>query len=210
MSVNLQKGQKINLSKERAGLSRVMVGLGWDEAEKPQPKGFIASIFSAPEPPHEEIDCDAFAILLGYDGKVLNHAQKLEQCTVFFNNLVWPNGSIRHMGDNLTGAGEGDDEQIFVDLNSVPVEVGTIVFAVNIYKAFEKNQHFGMIRNAFIRVVDYERNIELCKFDLNENYMNQTALIAGALMRTQNGWEFMTDGTAARVASLVDVVSAFA
>ena len=114
------------------------------------------------------------------------------------------------MGDNLTGAGEGDDEQIFVDLNRVPMEVGTIVFAVNIYKAFERNQHFGMIRNAFIRVVDYERQVELCHFDLNENYMNQTALVAGALMRTESGWEFITDGAAARVESLTDVVSAFA
>ena len=114
------------------------------------------------------------------------------------------------MGDNLTGAGEGDDEQIFVDLNNVPYDVGSIVFAVNIYEAFKRNQHFGMIRNAFIRVVDFDRQIELCRFNLSENYMNQTALIAGGLIRTEDGWEFRTDGTAARVESLVDVVSAFA
>lgn len=151
-----------------------------------------------------------FRILLGYDGKLLNHANDLKQCTVFFNNLVWPGGAIRHMGDNLTGAGDGDDEQIFVDLQNVPYEIGTIVFAVNIYEALNRNQHFGMIRNAFIRVVDYERNIELCRFNLNENYNNMTALIAGALMRTDNGWEFLTDGNAARVESLVNVVAAFA
>ena len=86
------------------------------------------------------------------------------------------------MGDNLTGAGEGDDEQIFVDLQNVPLEVGTIVFAVNIYDAFKRNQHFGMIRNAFIRVVDYEHNVELCRFELSENYYNMTALVAGALI----------------------------
>ncbi len=114
------------------------------------------------------------------------------------------------MGDNLTGAGEGDDEQIFVDLQNVPLEVGTIVFAVNIYDAFKRNQHFGMIRNAFIRVVDYEHNVELCRFELSENYYNMTALVAGALMRTDNGWEFITDGNAARVESLVNVVAAFA
>ena len=160
MSINLQKGQKINLSKEsRSGLNKVMVGLGWDEV--PQKRGFFA-----PKP--QDIDCDAFAILLGYDGKLLNHTNEIKQCTVFFNNLVWPGGSIRHMGDNLTGAGEGDDEQIFVDLQNVPYDIGTIVFAVNIYDALNRNQHFGMIRNAFIRVVDYERNIELCKFNLNE------------------------------------------
>lgn len=202
MSINLQKGQKINLSKEsRTSLNKVMVGLGWDEV--PQKRGFFA-----PKP--QDIDCDAFAILLGYDGKLLNHATELKQCTVFFNNLVWPGGSIRHMGDNLTGAGEGDDEQIFVDLQNVPANIGTIVFAVNIYQAFQRNQHFGMIRNAFIRVVDYERNVELCRFNLNENYYNMTALVAGALMRTNTGWEFVTDGTAARVESLVNVVSAFA
>lgn len=201
MSINLQKGQKINLSKEsRGGLNKVMVGLGWDEV--PQKRGFFA-----PKP--QDIDCDAFAILLGYDGKLLNHANDLKQCTVFFNNLVWPGGSIRHMGDNLTGAGEGDDEQIFVDLQSVPRDIATIIFAVNIYDAFKRNQHFGMIRNAFIRVVDYERNIELCRFNLNENYNNMTSLVAGALMRTDNGWEFITDGASARVESLVNVVAAF-
>lgn len=201
MSVNLTKGQKVNLSKQRYGLSKVMVGLGWDEVQ--QKRGFFA-----PKP--QDIDCDAFAILLGYDGHLINHATKLTECTVFFNNLRWPNGSIQHMGDNLTGAGEGDDEQIFVDLNNVPYDVGSIVFAVNIYDAFKRNQHFGMIRNAFIRVVDFDRQVELCRFDLSENYMNQTALVAGALIRTQDGWEFRTDGTAARVESLVDIVSAFA
>ena len=201
MSVNLSKGQKVNLSKQRYGLSKVMVGLGWDEVQ--QRRGLFA-----PKP--QDIDCDAFAILLGYDGHLINHATKLTECTVFFNNLRWPNGSIQHMGDNLTGAGEGDDEQIFVDLNSVPYDVGSIVFAVNIYDAFKRNQHFGMIRNAFIRVVDFDRLVELCRFDLSENYMNQTALVAGALIRTQDGWEFRTDGTAARVESLVDIVSAFA
>ena len=201
MSVNLSKGQKVNLSKQRNGLSKVMVGLGWDEVQ--QRRGLFA-----PKP--QDIDCDAFAILLGYDGHLINHATKLTDCTVFFNNLRWPNGSIQHMGDNLTGAGEGDDEQIFVDLNNVPYDVGSIVFAVNIYEAFKRNQHFGMIRNAFIRVVDFDRQIELCRFNLSEHYMNQTALIAGGLIRTEDGWEFRTDGTAARVESLVDVVSAFA
>lgn len=201
MSVNLSKGQKVNLSKQRNGLSKVMVGLGWDEVQ--QKRGLFA-----PKP--QDIDCDAFAILLGYDGHLINHATKLTECTVFFNNLRWPNGSIQHMGDNLTGAGEGDDEQIFVDLNNVPYDVGSIVFAVNIYEAFKRNQHFGMIRNAFIRVVDFDHQVELCRFNLSENYMNQTALVAGALIRTQDGWEFRTDGTAARVESLVEIVSAFA
>lgn len=203
MAIQLQKGQKINLSKERYGLSKVMVGLGWDEVQ--QNTGFLSMFRAKPQ----DIDCDAFAILLGYDGKLLNQATDIKQCTVFFNQLEWWNGSIRHMGDNLTGAGEGDDEQIFVDLNNVPNDIGAIVFAVNIYQAFERGQHFGMIRNAFIRVVDYDRQVELCRFNLSDNYMNKTALVAGLLVRKENGWEFITDGSSARVASLVDVVAAF-
>ena len=205
MSINLQKGQAINLFKDRPGLSKVMVGLGWDEA--PRSSGFLGMFKGGQQ---EEIDCDAFAICLGADGKLLNHTTSLSECTVFFNNLRWWNGSIQHMGDNLTGAGEGDDEQIFVDLNNVPGDIHGIVFAVNIYDAFKKNQHFGMIRNCFIRVVDYDCQRELCRFDLNENYNNQTALIAGQLVRTSSGWEFQTMGIPGRCESLVNMVAAFA
>ncbi len=202
MSINLKKGQKINLSKESgSGLSRVMVGLGWDEVEQKR------RLFG-PKP--QDIDCDAFAILLGSDGQLINHTKEIKKCTVFFNNLEWPDGSIRHMGDNLTGAGEGDDEQIFVDLKAVPKEVAMIVFAVNIYEAFKRKQHFGMVRNAFIRVVDHDRSTELCRFNLSENYNNMTALVAGKLVRTDHGWEFVTDGSAARAESLVDIVAAYA
>lgn len=199
MSINLAKGQKIDLSKGGYGLSQVMVGLGWDEVQ--QNRGLLGSLFGSKP---QDIDCDAFAIMLGYDGKLLHHTDSLNECTVFFNNLSDPARSIIHQGDNLTGAGDGDDEQIFVDLNRVPQDVATIVFAVNIYDAYNRNQHFGMLRNAFIRVVDYQRDIELCKFDLNENYYNDTALVAGAIMRTQNGWEFKADGSHARVGSLTE------
>ena len=205
MSINLAKGQKIDLSKGGYGLSQVMVGLGWDEVQ--QNRGLLGSLFGSKP---QDIDCDAFAIMLGYDGKLLHHTDSLNECTVFFNNLSDPARSIIHQGDNLTGAGDGDDEQIFVDLNRVPQDVATIVFAVNIYDAYNRNKHFGMLRNAFIRVVDYQRDIELCKFDLNENYYNDTALVAGAIMRTQNGWEFKADGSHARVGSLTEVVAAFA
>lgn len=203
MSINLSKGQKINLSKESNGLSQVMVGLGWDEVQ--QSRGFLG-LFSSQK---QDIDCDAFAVLLGSDGKLVNHTTKLDECCVFFNNLRHWSGAIVHQGDNLTGAGDGDDEQIFVDLQQVPSEISAIVFAVNIYEAFERNQHFGMLKNAFIRVVDHRRQVELCKFNLNENYNNMTALIAGMLVRGANGWEFVTDGAAARLRSLVEVVSSF-
>ena len=205
MSINLSKGQKINLSKEVAGgLTKIMVGLGWDEVQ--QSTGFLGVLFGSKP---EDIDCDAFAIMLGYDGKLLHHTNDLKECTVFFNNLSDPYRSIVHQGDNLTGAGKGDDEQIFVDLNRVPSDIGAIVFAVNIYEAFKKNQHFGMLRNAFIRVVDHQRGRELCRFDLNDNYNNMTVLVTGTIVRGDNGWEFVTDGQAARLESLVDVVAAF-
>lgn len=127
MSINLAKGQKINLSKESNGLSQVMVGLGWDEV--PRNTGFLGLFASKPQ----DIDCDAFAILLGYDGKVVNHATKLDECCVFFNNLRHWSGSIVHQGDNLTGAGDGDDEQIFVDLQSVPSEIAVQKKSVRVW-----------------------------------------------------------------------------
>ena len=145
MSVKLQKGQKVSLSKENAGLSTVVVGLGWDEVEQKR-KGFFA-----PKP--QPIDCDAFAILLK-NGKLVDNND-----VVYFGNLTHYTQSVRHMGDNLTGAGDGDDEQIIVDLNSVPGEYDRIVIAVNIYQARERNQHFGMIQNAFIRLVDGRNKI---------------------------------------------------
>lgn len=186
MSINLQKGQKINLSKEsRSGLNKVMVGLGWDEV--PQKRGLFA-----PKP--QDIDCDAFAILLGYDGKLLNHTNDIKQCTVFFNNLVWPGGSIRHMGDNLTGAGEGDDEQIMVDLTALPASYDKIVFVVNIYQAMQRHQHFGMIQNAFIRICDSETGKELCRYNLSENYDAMTAMIFGEIYRYNGTWKFNAIG----------------
>lgn len=204
MSINLAKGQKINLSKTTSGLSQVMVGLGWDEVQSSG--GFLGMFKSKPQ----DIDCDAFAILLGHDGKLLHHSTDLKECCVFFNNLDFANGAIRHQGDNLTGAGEGDDEQIFVDLGRLPSDVGAVVFAVNIYDALKRHQHFGMIANAFIRVVDYRNQNELCRFNLSDNYYNMTALVAGGIIRSENGWEFMADGKAIQVESLVEVVAAFA
>ncbi len=180
MSVNLQKGQKVSLSKENAGLSTVVVGLGWDEVEQKR-KGFFAS---KPKP----IDCDAFAILLK-NGKLTDNND-----VVYFGNLTHYTQSVRHMGDNLTGAGEGDDEQIIIDLNSVPAEYDRIVLAVNIYQARERAQHFGMIQNAFIRLVDGRNNSEMCIYNLTENYSNQTAMLFGEVYRHNGEWKFNAVG----------------
>lgn len=179
MSVSLQKGQKVSLSKEHAGLSNVLVGLGWDEA--PRKKGLFA-----PKP--QAIDCDASAILLK-NGKLCGKAD-----LVYFGNLTHPSGTVRHMGDNLTGAGEGDDEQILVDLSKIPQEYDRIVIVVNIYQAYERKQHFGMIENAFIRLVDGRNNTEMCKYNLSEDYTNMTAMIFGEIYRHNGEWKFNAVG----------------
>lgn len=179
MSISLQKGQKVSLSKDNAGLSKVIVGLGWDEVK--QKGGFFA-----PKP--KPIDCDASALLLK-NGKLV----ALED-VVFFGNLNHKSGTVRHMGDNLTGAGDGDDEQIIVDLASVPDEYDRIIVVVNIYQAVQRNQHFGMIENAFIRLVDARNNSEMLKYNLTENYSGMLAMIFGEIYRHNGEWKFNAIG----------------
>lgn len=179
MSVKLTKGQKVSLSKEAAGLSRLIVGLGWDEVE--QKRGLFA-----PKP--QAIDCDAFAVLLT-NGKLVN-----KKDIVYFGNLTHESGSVKHMGDNLTGAGDGDDEQIMIDLSSVPSQYDKIVIAVNIYESRARNQHFGMIKNAFVRIVDARTNNELCIYNLTDNYSGMTALIFGEVYLHNGEWKFNAMG----------------
>lgn len=184
MSINLSKGQKINLSKEQAGLRRVMVGLGWDEVQQ-APKGFLSSLFSAPK---QDIDCDASAFLIS-GGKLYGGGD-----VVYFGNLTHGTQCVVHQGDNLTGAGEGDDEQIFVDLANLPDVYEKIVFVVNIYQARERGQHFSLIKNAFIRLVDADTGREICKYNLSENYSGMTAMIFGEVVKVNNEWQFNAIG----------------
>lgn len=177
MAINLQKGQKVSLSKESPGLSKVIVGLGWDEA--PQPKGLL-SLFTG----KQYIDCDASAILLK-NGRLVNRED-----LVYFGNLKHKTGTVLHMGDNLTGAGEGDDEQIVIDLAHVPAEYDKIVIVVNIYHALKRHQHFGMIRNAFIRLVDDRTQKEICRYNLTDSYPDMTAVIFGEVYRHNGEWKF--------------------
>ncbi len=195
MSVNLQKGQKVELRKNNGGtLRKVMVGLGWDEVQ--QKRGLFA-----PKP--QDIDCDASAILC-----IGGHLTNLPDL-VFYNNLRHPSGAVNHMGDNLTGAGEGDDEQIMVDLTALPGEYDKIVFVVTIYKARERGQHFGMIRNCFIRICDAETGQELCKYNLSENYNNMTAMIFGELYRYNGTWKFNAIGQPTTDNSISDMAKRF-
>lgn len=180
VTVNLQKGQKISLEKrDGSGLKRVMVGLGWDPA--PTDGGFIESLT-------DNIDCDASAFLCT-DGYIADNSD-----IIYFGRLQHKSGAVKHMGDNLTGDGEGDDEQIFVDLLKLPRKYDKIVFVVNIFHFFKTKQHFGMIKNAFMRIVDEESGRELCRFALSDNYDGMKAVIFGELYRRENKWLFSPIG----------------
>lgn len=195
MSVKLQKGQKVSLTKETPGLTSIVVGLGWDEVE--QKKGFFS-----PKP--QAIDCDAFALLLT-NGKLVTNKD-----IVYFGNLEHSSGSVKHMGDNLTGEGEGDDEQIIIDLNRIPAQYDKIVIAVNIYSAAKRKQHFGMIRNAFIRLVDAKSNREMCIYNLTENYPGMTAMYFGEVYRYNGEWKFNAIGQGTTDGSISEFAKRFA
>lgn len=194
MSVSLQKGQKVSLSKDNAGLSKVMIGLGWDEVE--QKRGLFA-----PKP--QPIDCDASAFLLK-GGRLM-----AKEDIIYFGNLRHYTGTVQHMGDNLTGAGDGDDEQILVDLAQIPADYDKIVIVVNIYQAMKRHQHFGMIRNAFIRLVDGRNNNEMCRYNLTEDYSGMTAMIFGEVYRHNGEWKFNAIGQGTNDPGLGELAARF-
>lgn len=195
MAINLQKGQKINLTKGGTGFNQVLVGLGWDEAPQ-NSGGFFGSLLGGKS---KTIDCDASVILCGANGKLVSNDVK--QNCVYFGNLRHPSGAITHQGDNLTGAGEGDDEQIIINLSKVPANVHKLVFVVNLYDAKNKNQHFGMIRNAYIHLVDMEKKEDICRFNLSENYNDMTGLVVGEIYRKDGEWKFNAIGQGVKEAS---------
>lgn len=189
MSISLSKGQKISLSKEVQGLSKVTVGLGWDAAKK--------NFFS----PTPNIDCDASAILL--DG-----SDKYVDC-VYYGHTQSIGGVVRHSGDNLTGDGDGDDEQIVVNLANMPSNVHKIVFVVNIYACESRKQNFGMIKNAFIRLVDSSTNKEICKYNLSDNYNGKTAMIFAEIYNHNNEWKFNAVGEGTTDTSISSIANRY-
>ncbi len=148
------------------------------------------------------IDCDASAILLGHGNKLGSNKD-----VVYFKNLRHPSKSVIHRGDNLTGKGSGDDEEILVNLPAVPEEYEKIVFVANVFRAQERAQHFGMVKNAFIRVVDETNHQEMCRYILSENYKGMTAMIFGEVYRYHQGWKFNAIGQPTRDRSLEELVS---
>ncbi len=175
MSVVLSKGGNVSLTKEAgdAGLTAVVVGLGWD----------VRTTTGV------DYDLDASALLCGANGKVLS-----DNHFVFYNNLKSPDGAVEHTGDNRTGEGEGDDEQIKVDLAALGSDVHKIVIPVSIDDADAKGQNFGQVNNAFIRVVNQAGNTELARFDLTEDASTETAMIYGELYRHGSDWKFRAVG----------------
>ena len=172
MAVNLSKGQKISLDK---GMTLALVGLGWDTNRYDG---------------GAEFDLDASAFLLGANGKV-----RKDEDFIFYGNLAHSSKSVVHMGDNRTGEGEGDDEVINIKLDQVPVDYETIAVTVTIYDAENRLQNFGMVENAYIRVVDADTGEELMRFDLSEDFSTETALVVAEIYRHNGEWKFKAVGS---------------
>lgn len=175
MPVCLKKGQKVSLTKDNPGLSKVVVGLGWD-----------VNAFDT----GGDFDLDAAAFLLADTGKITK-----SEDFVFYGNLTHPSGSVQHMGDNRTGVGDGDDEQIKVNLASVPDNITKIAFTVTIYEAEQRNQNFGQVNNAFIRIYNEETGEEMLRYDLGEDFSIETAAVFGELYKNGNEWKFNAIGS---------------
>lgn len=194
MSVNLSKGQRINLSKEVEGLSKIMVGLGWDAAK--QSGGILNQLFGSTS---YSIDCDASAITMG-------NGNKYRTC-IYYGNLSDDN--VYHHGDNLTGDGDGDDEQITVDLAHLSSEIERIVFVVNIYNCTERKQDFGLIKNAYIRLVDESTGKDICKYNLSDDYAGKTAMIFAEVYRNNGEWKFNAIGQGTNDASISQLINRY-
>ncbi len=197
MAISLVKGQKVSLTKENPGLSQIVVGLGWDEVEK---GGLLRNIFGGTK---QDIDCDASVYLLK-NGKLSS-----DDDIVYFGNLNHKSSSVKHHGDNLTGGGEGDDEQVTVDLKKVPEDYDRIAIAVNIYKANERKQHFGMVKNAFIRVVDKSNGTEMCRYNLTEDYSGFTGAIFGEVYKHDGEWKFNALGQGIQASYISEVAKLY-
>lgn len=175
MAISLSKGQKVDLTKTNPGLTKVIVGLGWDTNKYDGGKDF---------------DLDSSVFLLSENGKV-----GADSDFVFYNNITGGNGSVVHTGDNRTGEGSGDDEQISVELTKVPGNTQRIAFAITIHEAEERNQNFGQVSNAYVRILNAATNEELIRYDLGEDFSIETALVVGELYRHNGEWKFNAIGS---------------
>ncbi len=173
MAVSLGKGGNVSLNKEEPGLNKILIGLGWD----------VRATDGG------DFDLDASLFMLSGSGKVRN-----DNDFIFYNNLRSSDGSIEHTGDNRTGAGDGDDEMIKVDLQRVPSDIDKLVLGVTIHDADAKRQNFGMIGSAFIRIVNQDNNREIVRYDLSEDMSIETAMLFGEVYRHGGEWKFRAVG----------------
>lgn len=173
MAISLGKGGNLSLTKTDPSLSKILIGLGWDERATDG----------------GDFDLDASAFLLNISGKVRSDAD-----FIFYNQLRSSDGSVEHTGDNRTGQGDGDDESVKVDLSRVPADVDKIVITVTIHDADARRQNFGQVANAFIRVVNDVTGQEVVRFDLAEDYSTETAMVFGELYRHNGEWKFRAVG----------------
>lgn len=175
MAISLQKGQRVDLTKDRPSLKNVLIGLGWDINHYDGETDF---------------DLDASAFMTKANGKVGN-----ENDFIFYGNLNHVSGSVQHMGDNRTGEGDGDDEVIKVQLDKIPSDYDTISFTVTIYEAEKRLQNFGMVENAYVRLIDKDTGEELVRFDLTEDFSTETALVVAEIYKRDGQWKFAAIGS---------------
>lgn len=175
MSINLAKGQRVDLTKGNPNLTNIMAGLGWD-----------VNAFDS----GADFDLDASAFMVGSNGRC-----PTEKEFVFYGNLVHDSGAVAHMGDNRTGEGDGDDEQIEIDLSKVPSNIEKIAITVTIYDADKRRQNFGQVSNAYIRLVDETTGAEIIRYDLGEDFSIETAVVVGELYRNNGEWKFNAIGS---------------
>jgi len=195
MTINLKKGQRISLTKENPGLKQIMCGLGWDVAQKSG--GFFGG--------NKQFDLDSSILCLDTDKKLLDVKD-----IVYFGNLRHSSGAIAHQGDNLTGAGEGDDEIINIDLPLIPPTVAYLVFAINIYKCNQRKQDFSMVDNAFVRLINRNTSKELARYNLSgTEYDGMTGMIMAEVYRHNEEWKMAAVGNGFKVATLADIAKIY-
>ncbi|NJK64994.1 MAG: TerD family protein [Synechococcaceae cyanobacterium SM2_3_1] len=199
MTIHLQKGQRIDLNKTAPGLAKVYCGLGWDPVKARG--GGLFGMFGTQSP---AIDLDASVICL-QQGKFQSNSD-----LIFFNNLSHYSGAIRHFGDNLTGEGEGDDEVIEIILTQVPLHIDRLIVVVNIYDCINRQQHFGLIENAFVRLLNSQTRQELVRFDLSgADYTGMTALLMAELYRHDRTWKMAALGEGITINHLGEILKRF-
>ncbi|MEL6495337.1 MAG: TerD family protein [Cyanobacteria bacterium J06623_7] len=195
MAINLKKGQRISLTKEDPSLKQLMCGLGWDVA--PKSGGFFGG--------NKQFDLDSSILCLNADKKLLDVKD-----IVYFGNLRHGSGAIAHQGDNLTGAGEGDDEVINIDLPLIPSNIAYLVFAINIYKCNQRKQDFSMVDNAFVRLVNRNTNQELARYNLSgSEYQGMTGMIMAEVYRHNTEWKMAAVGNGFKIATLADIAKVY-